>query len=125
MAIQTDGGVCYAGVPCGKNVTARRNPQGRASRKEEVEQAAKLLKDFSGHEPTKIMRVTDKSSSAGLVIGDLDGVFYSATRDGKLERYVHEFRKKSRPLLAASHDGKSLRILGGEFEFTEAGIEDR
>lgn len=61
----------------------------------------------------------------GLVVGELDGVLYSTTRDGKREKYIHRFRRKSRPLLAASHDGKTLRIVGGRFEFTEAGIEDR
>jgi hypothetical protein len=55
----------------------------------------------------------------------LDFVGYTTVRDGKRERYIHRFRKKSRPLLAASSDGTSLQILGGEFEFTEAGIEDR
>lgn len=72
-----------------------------------------------------MLRVQEKNPKAGLVIGDLDGVLYSATRDGKRERYIHRFRKRSRPLLAASSDGTQLRILGGEFEFTEAGIEDR
>jgi hypothetical protein len=38
---------------------------------------------------------------------------------------VHRFKKKSRPLLAASHDGTQLYILGGEYAFTDAGIIDR
>lgn len=88
-------------------------------------EAEKLLEDFSGHQATKILHIDDRPIKTGFAIGDLDGVMYSTKRDGKRERYVHEFRKKSRPLLAASHDGTQLRILGGEFEFTEAGIEDR
>jgi hypothetical protein len=58
-------------------------------------------------------------------VGELDGVLYTTVRDGVTEKYIHKFRKKSRPLLATSHDGKSLHILGGEYEFTERGIEDK
>lgn len=61
----------------------------------------------------------------GLVIGELDGVLYNTVRDGVPEKYVHRFRKSSRPLLAASADGTQLEIVGGRFQMTEAGIEDR
>jgi hypothetical protein len=60
-----------------------------------------------------------------MLVGDLDGVLYTTVRDGKTEKYVHRFRKRSRPLLVSAHDGKSLHILGGEYEFTERGIEDK
>jgi len=60
-----------------------------------------------------------------LPVGKIDGLLYTTVRDGKTEKYVHRFRRKSRPLLAASHDGTELRILGGEFEFNEAGIVDK
>jgi hypothetical protein len=59
------------------------------------------------------------------VIGELDLVGYRTKRDGRTERYGHHFRKSSRPLLAVSSDGKQLHIVGGQYEFTEAGIEDR
>jgi len=84
-----------------------------------------LLEDFSGHAPTEVLRVRENSPTVGLVVGELDGVLYSTVRDGVAEKYIHRFRKNSRPLLAASSDGKNLRIVGGRFEFTEAGIEDR
>lgn len=61
----------------------------------------------------------------GLVIGELDGVLYTTIRDGKTEKYIHRFGKKSRPLLTARADGKQLGIVGGRFQMTEAGIEDR
>jgi len=61
----------------------------------------------------------------GLEIGALDGVDYTTVRDGKTEKYRHTFKKSSRPTLVASHDGQSLHVLGGEYEFTERGIEDR
>ena len=71
------------------------------------------------------MRVNEREPKVGLVIGKLDGVLYTTVRDGKRESYIHEFRARSRPLLAASSDGTQLRIVGGRFEFTDAGIEDR
>lgn len=50
---------------------------------------------------------------------------YSATRDGIAEKYLHKFRRQSRPLLAVSHDGKQLGIVGGRYLFTDAGITDQ
>jgi hypothetical protein len=84
-----------------------------------------LLADFSGHEPDKVKRVADPPIDVALAVGKLDGVLYSTVRDGKHERYIHRFKKSSRPLLAVSSDGKKMRMLGGAFQFTEAGIEDR
>ncbi len=60
-----------------------------------------------------------------LLIGDLDGVLYTTVRDGLKESYVHKFRKKSRPQLASSFDGKQLYILGGGYAFTDRGIVDK
>lgn len=65
-----------------------------------------------------------RAPKTGLVIGELDGVLYTTVRDGKREKYIHRFRKNSRPLLVSAHDGKSLHILGGEYEMTERGIVD-
>jgi hypothetical protein len=97
-----------------------------------VEGAAKLFRDFTGHEPrvTKVAtREMTKPFMSGdnpvLAFGELLAVEYETVRDGKTERYRHAFRKQSRPLIAASHDGKSLYILGGEYEFTDRGIVDK
>ena len=57
-------------------------------------------------------------------IGEVDGIMYSTVRDGVLEKYVHRFAKKARPLFAVSHDGKQLFMLGGAYNFTERGIVD-
>lgn len=90
-----------------------------------VRKAAALFKDFSGHEVESVQRVRVKTPKAMLAIGELDGILYTTVRDGVREKYIHKFRKTARPLLAASSDGRQLGILGGEFQFTEAGIEDR
>jgi hypothetical protein len=89
-----------------------------------LQQAGRLLAEFSGHEPVETIKA-GTSFDKGLVIGELDGVLYTTVRDGQTEKYIHKFRKNSRPLLAASSDGKKLGIVGGQFQFTEAGIEDR
>ena len=91
----------------------------------QLDEASALFKDFTGEHPESLVKVLLRNPKAGLVVGELDGVLYTAERDGKRESYIHEFRKSSRPTLVASHDGESLHILGGEYEFTEAGIEDR
>lgn len=101
----------------------RRNPEG-------LSEAARRLEDFSGHAARKTIRVSARSNQrTGLVIGELDLIGYRTKRDGiagdKLTRYAHDFSTGSRPLLAVSSDGKQLHIVGGRYEFTEAGIEDR
>lgn len=95
-----------------------------SERGDSVDRARKLLHDFSGHEGTKLVKVHEPEKDTGLVVGTLDGVLYTTVRDGRTEKYIHRFAKKSRPLLAATSDGKRLRIVGGRFRFTEAGIID-
>jgi hypothetical protein len=114
------------GSLAGYTVTIEPRYKGNPSpRNEEVHEAAKRLERFSGHVPRETIRVREKDVRTALVVGELDGVLYSTVRDGVPEKYIHRFRKNSRPLLCASSDGRQLRIVGGRFEFTEAGIEDR
>ena len=92
----------------------------------QLDEAAKKLEDFSGHPVSQLESAYSRSpQKTGLIIGALDLVGYRAKRDGKTERYGHHFKKDSRPLLAVTSDGKQLHIVGGQYEFTEAGIEDR
>lgn len=58
---------------------------------------------------------------SAVAIGDLVAVEYS--HDGV--SYRHEFTKHSRPLLAASIDGKQLLIVGGRFQHGPRGIVDK
>lgn len=88
-----------------------------------MEKAATLLEDFSGHRPTRVTRVERRVPKVGLMVGKTDFIGYTTVRDGEVEEYIHRYPKKRRPLLVASSDGKQLEILGGEFQFTEAGIE--
>lgn len=93
---------------------------------DKVERAARLYADFTGREPPyRVDRVKLPEDTTGLLIGNTEAIAYNAVRDGKRESYIHEFRKGSRPALAVSHDGKRLYLLGGGYEFTDRGIEDR
>lgn len=87
--------------------------------------AVDLYQQFTGMNPESISRVDVRLPQSALVIGNLVAVMYETVRDGKVERYKHTFRARSRPLLAASSDGKSLLILGGGFQFTDRGIVDK
>jgi hypothetical protein len=108
----------------GGSRAAKSNPSPRENA--ELDQAAKKLEDFTGHRVKNLESAYSRSAQhTGLIIGELDLVGYRAKRDGKTERYGHHFKKNSRPLLAVTSDGKQLHIVGGRYEFTEAGIEDR
>ena len=106
----------------------KKNPSGYRSAVDayarELDQADELLNDFSGHRGREVLSVRERPIKTGLVVGDLLGVMYATTRDGQKEKYGHEFRSKSRPLLVASHDGSRIGIVGGRYRFTERGIED-
>jgi hypothetical protein len=91
----------------------------------QVEKASRLFADVRGEQPGSIIRAPLRNPKTALVVGELDGVLYTTIRDGKEERYIHEFKANSRPLLAASYDGKTIHIVGGRYEFTERGIVDR
>jgi hypothetical protein len=90
----------------------------------QIRKAAEKFRDFTGHDPEPIGRVNIDIPKAASVIGELEAVIYSTVRDGKNERYIHRFKKASRALLCVSPDGKQLLIVGGNYEFTERGIED-
>lgn len=86
--------------------------------------ANKRFKKFRGHEADYMDSHNLPDNTYFAEIGTLDGVLYTTERDGEIEHYQHDFKKSARPILAASHDGKELRVIGGDFEFTELGIVD-
>ena len=107
----------------GKKVGRARNPV--PATRGQVENAKQLFRDFTGHIPENVTEIRLRNPKTGMLVGDLDGVLYTTVRDGKTEHYIHEFKKGSRPQLVASSDGESLHIIGGRYEFTESGINDR
>jgi hypothetical protein len=95
-----------------------------AKTRKKIDAAISLYENFSGHKPEIIDRVRLRVDTVAIAIGHLDAVMYSTVRDGKKERYIHKFRKGSRPVLACSSDGKQLYILTGGYRFTDRGIVD-
>jgi hypothetical protein len=93
-----------------------------------IERAVELFEDFTGHpgdQTRKYNMHTPKQGEALVYVGRVVAIAYEATRDGETEHWEHEFRSSSRPVLAASSDGKHLYLLAGAYRFTHRGIEDR
>ena len=106
------------------NFTGRKkNP----TTQKKLRQACRLFERFRGEEPGYIDEMMIDIPDVGIVVGTLDGVLYSADRDGdgKTEQYIHEFKGRSRPMLASTWDGKYIFPVGGHYDFTEDGIKDR
>jgi hypothetical protein len=87
--------------------------------------ARALFEDFTGHAGEPVATVNLPADDVLVLVGNCEAIAYNTVRDGKRERYVHEFRSKSRPVLAVSHDGERLYLLAGAYKFTHRGIEDR
>jgi hypothetical protein len=105
-------------------VKRKKNPV-PPTRQRQIDAAAKLFEDFSGHKGNLFSVPQPALPKVALVVGYCDGIMYETVRDGKTEKYLHQFEKSSRPLLAASSDGKQLLVLGGAYDFTDRGIVDR
>ena len=91
----------------------------------EVQQAADLYERFSGHGAEEVGRIRlPATPRVGVAVGEVDGILYSTVRDGVLEKYIHKFHKKDRPLFVVTPDGKQLMLVGGNYTFTERGIVD-
>lgn len=93
-------------------------------RADKIRQASDLYQRFSGNLPEELLETTVEHFDVGMIVGECAGIMYDTNREGEEEKYIHRFRKSSRPLLVASSDGKSLGIVGGRFRFTERGITD-
>lgn len=95
------------------------------SKRAKIKQAESLFADFTGHVPDRRKTVRLNVPDVALHIGPVDGIMYTTVRDGKTEHYVHEFKGRARPHLAVTPDGQQMVMIGGSFQFTERGFEDR
>jgi len=50
---------------------------------------------------------------------------YTTERDGEVQKYIHKFAKRDRPILAVSPNGDQILFVGGNYTFTERGIVDK
>lgn len=112
--------------PTGRKVsTVRRNPA-PVSVQRQIDQGLQLFKDFRGDEPQNIDRVKiPPAPKVLMMLGECSGVMYETDRDGERETYLHRFKKSSRPALCVTPDGKTLYLIGGVYQVTDRGIEDR
>lgn len=91
----------------------------------DLRKAAALFTDFTGYDDPQVIKVkVDNRPKVMLLIGDVDGILYTTSRDGQVEKYIHKFKRNARPQLLAAPDGKQLFLLGGAYDFTERGIVD-
>ena len=110
------------GVPRSSRAGRKSRP---ISRNRDVNQAADLYERFTGHEATEGAKIKVAAMPrVAVAIGDVDGILYTTMRDGKVEKYIHKFAAKDKPLFAVSPDGKQLLMVGGRYTFTERGIVD-
>jgi hypothetical protein len=94
--------------------------------REAIDAAARRYTRFTGHRAARVEMLPFPSKpAAGLAVGPVLMLGYSATRDGKRENYLHKFAPHARPMLVAPDDGKTLHLLGGRYSFTERGIVDK
>lgn len=100
---------------------------GMSSRdKSAIARARDLYTRFTGHDAVEVGRVKVPSMpTVAVAIGEIDGIMYSTVRDGVLEKYIHRFHKKDRPLFVVDPEGKCLYLIGGNYDFTERGIVDQ
>jgi hypothetical protein len=90
-----------------------------------ISRAADLYERFSGHDAEEIGRVQVRPlPRVGVAVGEVDGILYTTTRDGRTEKYIHKFRMRDKPLFVVAPDGKGLFLVGGRYTFTERGIVD-
>lgn len=121
-------------LPAGWGVAVEKKPvagRGRkpnpvpASKAYKAKQAIERYEDFTGHKADHYYNIQMDWPDVGLQVGHCDGILYSTVRDGVREKYIHRFKQSARPVLAASHDGEQLALIGGNFEFTARGIVDK
>ena len=119
----TDGSGAHDGFHCTQAL--RRAARGERGREW-------MLKSLSTNAATICAIVLGVISSAVYFALDvhytpdvLVGVLYTTVRDGKEEKYIHQFKAKDKPLLCVTPDGTQILLVGGAYDFTERGIVDR
>ena len=112
-----------------KGLSALSKPQKKAnpikgSKRRRINKAAALYEDFTGHAADSYEVVELPQHDTALKVGSVTGIMYSTVRDGKEEHYIHEFKPTSQPAFAVSHDGQQVYLIGGNYLFTDSGIND-
>lgn len=122
------GGTVYPAIPsqAAKSRFSRQTNPVPPSKNVQIKRASELYENFSGHEAELVETIKKPEYPDVLIeIGDIDGILYTTTRDGQIEKYIHKFHKDAKPLFCVSPDGSQIFLIGGEYDFTERGIVDR
>ena len=91
-----------------------------------IGQGKRLYSGFMQRPPSRSQKITlPPPPKVALAIGKVSRLYYVSNRGGRATEYRHDFATGSRPLLAVSHDGKTLMLLGGAYRFTDRGIVDK
>ncbi len=92
----------------------------------EIQKAASRYERFTGHDAEDYGKIEVPAlPKVAACIGECDGIMYTTIRDGREEKYIHEFKGKAKPLLCVTPDGKQILLVGGHYTFTERGIVDK
>lgn len=90
-----------------------------------LDKAASAFRAFSGMEPAGAVPVeVDEVPRVAWLLGELEEVLYNTRRDGKRERYLHQFKSSARPMLAVDVETGRLFVVGGDYRVTDRGITD-
>lgn len=84
----------------------------------------KLLSNFTGIDDIESQHIELPHDDIVIELGTIEAIIYKAYDEGELKKFIHTFKKSSRPVLAVSDSGKQLYILAGKYIVTERGIED-
>lgn len=91
----------------------------------EYEQALDLYNSFRERDARRINTLRLTVPGMVVAVGHVEYIGYRTTHGTETTLYKHDFIAGSRPLLAASPNGKQLFLLGGRYDFTGRGIVDR
>jgi len=94
------------------------------SKMAKVKRAIEGYEEFTGNSAGHIDELDVNRSDVAFKFGKCDGILYTTNRDGKTEKYIHEFKAKSRPTLVSNYDGSHIELIGGDYSFTDRGITD-
>lgn len=112
-------GPSYTIKQTGRHKGVIKNPRGR-----QFKRAVSLYRDFTGENPRYLEDWDVIVPLVAMEVGKVTGIMYKARVDGTVQEFLHEFTGRSRPILAASADGRQLLLLGGDYKMTERGIVD-
>lgn len=91
---------------------------------DQIARAVALFKSFRHRDPRdgEIVKIDGlKELTVALELGPMVGIAYRADRDGKEDKYYHEF-ERTLPRVFVAWDGLQIFVVGGSFKYTDVGF---